>query len=536
MKFLQTFFSVFLILFVISSAHAAVNLKEFGGFADQFSHRFYTDTLPQIEAHYGDQVNLVFYHYPLSFQTFSQETAEASECAEDQGAFRAYHNALFEQFPVTTNEQLISIAQSLNLNMELFNECINTHATQQRVLDDFAMGTQNGVSGTPSFFIGDQFIIGAQPYNTFKQALDAALGIDDSNDHDPTAQDQQPEPVVGPQDAPVTIEAFIGFQDPYSGMFWRNTMPQILSAYPKEVRIVFTNFPFDFHENAKLAAIAGECAQARNQGAHNRFRLYADQLFAHQNALGQEQLVQYAAAAGLDSSEFSNCLSSRHFLPEVLDDVQQGTKRGITGTPMFFINGKQIIGAQSFDSFQSVIDGLLDDPKPPSDPNPKPPLFCGDKVCSEKENSVNCPVDCPQATPAACQEMDTVKFQCSNDTEVSWCTCLEGKWHCVEKPQEACPTNDPTPPVCNGCTLNDQCFSVSSRALASDNTPVYCELDKTIQNQKPDQSTCQNDFECISNSCNSGVCVNLQEQLNETKGILQQIVDWLSELFGFKPK
>src|SRR3989344_3104173 len=233
-RFLIGFFVLFALL-MASTATAkvfAVEIEEFGGFSDPYSHRFYTQTLPLIEQQYGSQVRLVFRHYPFAFQPFSQEPAEASECARDQGVFRAYHNLAFENFPIQSIEQLKDFARTLNLDLVRFNACLDSHANRQRVLDDIAEGTQRGVSGTPTFFIGNQIIVGAQPLQAFQEAIENALRNQ--------VRDQQAEPRIGPSNARVKIEAFMGFQDPFSGRFWRDTLPRILAHYPSEVQLVFT--------------------------------------------------------------------------------------------------------------------------------------------------------------------------------------------------------------------------------------------------------------------------------------------------------
>jgi len=66
-------------------------------------------------------------------------------------------------------------------------------------------------------------------------------------------------------------------------------------------------------------------------------------------------------------------------------------------------------------------------------------------------------------------------------------------------------------------------------------------MDGNIENQKADGSNCQNNFECTSNSCNNGKCINLEKQINEQGNkineqgdMLQQIMNWLVSIFGVK--
>ena len=169
-----------------------------------------------------------------------------------------------------------------------------------------------------------------------------------------TPQDQLSEPRTGGSNAPVTIEAYLGFQDPFSGKYFTETHDQILSKYGSDVQIIFRNFPLSFHSNAEGAAIAGECAHSQG-----KFWQYAEILFNNQSNLSNSALKQYASQAGLNENSFNACLDSKQYLPEVLDDLRNGENRDISGTPTFFINGQKLVGAQPFSVFENIIDEEL---------------------------------------------------------------------------------------------------------------------------------------------------------------------------------
>ena len=57
--------------------------------------------------------------------------------------------------------------------------------------------------------------------------------------------------------------------------------------------------------------------------------------------------------------QFNDCFNSGKYAQRVSDDMAQGTKAGVGGTPTTFINGQKIVGAQPFANFKTVIDGLL---------------------------------------------------------------------------------------------------------------------------------------------------------------------------------
>jgi hypothetical protein len=64
---------------------------------------------------------------------------------------------------------------------------------------------------------------------------------------------------------------------------------------------------------------------------------------------------------------------------------------------------------------------------------------------------------------------------------------------------------------CNGCSIDKTtCIPFGSRLLKKD-TAYYCDLSKVMLNQKENQATCQNSYECISNNCKGSLCAPICE-------------------------
>ncbi len=84
---------------------------------------------------------------------------------------------------------------------------------------------------------------------------------------------------------------------------------------------------------------------------------------------------------------------------------------------------------------------------------------------------------------------------------------------------------------CNGCLSEENCLPYGTRMQKE--SSKYCEVDKAFKEQKSEGSACQNNYECTSNFCTDGQCVNIQKELKETKGLLQTILDFLKKLFNF---
>jgi len=129
----------------------------------------------------------------------------------------------------------------------------------------------------------------------------------------------------------------------------------VLDTYGDKVQVVFKDFPLPMHRQAQVASEAAQCAHAQG-----RFWDYHDKLFENQRALAPDNLKQYAADLGLDTTAFDVCLDSREFKADVEQDHQDGQEYGVTGTPAFFINGRFISGAQPFEAFARIIDEELE--------------------------------------------------------------------------------------------------------------------------------------------------------------------------------
>ncbi|MFH1180825.1 MAG: thioredoxin domain-containing protein [bacterium] len=164
------------------------------------------------------------------------------------------------------------------------------------------------------------------------------------------------QPMLGDPAAKVTIIEVSDFQCFYCGMHENETFPQIEKEYVAtgKVKVVFINFPLYFHEYAEKAAEAAECAF--EQG---KFWEYKELLFKNQDALDIQNLKTYAQNLGLDGSIFNACLDSGKFAKAVEKDFQAGQDAGVSGTPTFFINGEELVGAQPFSEFQRIIESKL---------------------------------------------------------------------------------------------------------------------------------------------------------------------------------
>ncbi|SHN76451.1 Na+/H+ antiporter NhaA [Geodermatophilus obscurus] len=145
--------------------------------------------------------------------------------------------------------------------------------------------------------------------------------------------------VRGPADAPLTLVEYGDFECPFCGRA-TGTVEELRERFGDRLRYVFRHVPLvDVHPHARLAAEAAEAAAAQG-----RFWEMHDRLFAGQDRLMPADLLEHAAAAGLDVSRFARDLGSSRFARRVEEDVESAEVSGVTGTPTFFVNGRRHTG------------------------------------------------------------------------------------------------------------------------------------------------------------------------------------------------
>jgi protein-disulfide isomerase len=154
---------------------APVTIVEFSDFECPYCSRV-IPTLEQVVETYGDRVRLVFRQFPLNnIHPNAQKAAEASLCANDQGKFWEMHDLMFKEQRSLELEQLKEKAARLELDVEAFNDCIDSSKYADAIMSDLEAGSQVGVSGTPALFINGRFLSGAQPFEQLAIVIDEEL-------------------------------------------------------------------------------------------------------------------------------------------------------------------------------------------------------------------------------------------------------------------------------------------------------------------------------------------------------------------------
>ncbi|MFH1834859.1 MAG: thioredoxin domain-containing protein [Methanobacteriota archaeon] len=160
----------------LPSGNAKVTIVEYSDFQCPYCSRV-VPTVKKIEETYGEDVEVVFKHFPLAFHSYAKKAAEASECARDQGKFWEYHDKLFENQNKLDKDSLKKYAGELGLDANTFNKCLDSGTKTALVENNFEEGKSLGVTGTPSFFINGQKVVGAQPYEKFAEIIDVMIEV-----------------------------------------------------------------------------------------------------------------------------------------------------------------------------------------------------------------------------------------------------------------------------------------------------------------------------------------------------------------------
>ena len=153
---------------------AMITIVEWSDFQCPFCNRV-SPTLAQIEAEYGDQVRLVFKHLPLSIHPQAPQAHAASEAAHRQGKFWEMHDRIFANQRDLSVATLEGHAEAIGLDMDQYAKDIADASLKKRIDDDMKQAAELNVTGTPAFFINGRFLSGAQPFENFKRAIDAAI-------------------------------------------------------------------------------------------------------------------------------------------------------------------------------------------------------------------------------------------------------------------------------------------------------------------------------------------------------------------------
>ncbi len=169
---------------------------------------------------------------------------------------------------------------------------------------------------------------------------------------------------LGDPNAPVTVYEYSDFQCPVCRDAAADLVPSLDKNYlaTGKAKLVFKNFAFIGQESAS-AAEAAECANEQGQFWEYYKKLYEEQDGENKGTFKIDNLKLFAQQLGLNQADFDTCLDSQKYASAVADDLSEGERRGVNGTPTFFVNQTQV--NSTYDAIAKAIDAALATPTPP---------------------------------------------------------------------------------------------------------------------------------------------------------------------------
>lgn len=372
-------------------ADAPVTIVEISDFECPFCSRV-NPTMARIKKEYGqDKVRIVWKHNPLPFHKNARPAHEAAATVHALGGdFWKFHDLAFANQKQLTPENIQKWAVEAGVDAQKFKAAFDAKKYAGKVDKDMALANKIGARGTPHFRINGVALSGAQPYEKFKEAIDAQLeaanalaktGVPSSkvsleltkkNFSAPAPQQAQqapPEdtniwkipvmeddPVKGADDALVTIVEWSDFQCPFCARV-NPTMQKVLDEYKNDVRIVWKDNALPFHKRAKPAAYLARFAYEK--GGDKAFWATHDALFENQKNLEDSGLEEVAKKVGLNWAQAKAAIESGKYADKIDESMDLASEFEARGTPHFFINGRRLSGAQPYEKFKELIDTQL---------------------------------------------------------------------------------------------------------------------------------------------------------------------------------
>lgn len=360
---------------------ALVTIVEFSEFQCPFCKRV-GDTVKKVAETYPNDVRIVWKDNPLPFHPRALPASNAARAvykAKGDKGFWETHDKLFESQPKLEDADLQAATKDSGVAWSVIEDAIKTNKYGDKFEESQDVAMDFEARGTPHFFINGIRVAGAQPFEKFKEIIDAELakakklvasgtpksGVyaailkEGKTPPPPEKKDMGPvpadAPVKGNKNAKITIMEYSDFECPFCSRV-NPTMEQVLKEFGNDVKVVWRNMPLPFHKNAPLAAEAA--FEVYKQKGDKAFWEYHDKLFASQKAPGgieRENLEKFAGELGVDMAKFKEALDKRTHQARVEADAKAAAAAGVNGTPAFLVNGYFISGAQPFGAFKKAI-------------------------------------------------------------------------------------------------------------------------------------------------------------------------------------
>lgn len=317
-------------------------------------------TIQAVLEKYPQDVRFVFKNFPLPFHPHARAASELFLSAMALGKGWELHDWMFKNQAGLTQEGILKAAAELGLDTALLNQDLSSKRWAAMVDRQIGEGEAVNVEGTPTLFINGRPTEG-RSLNELMPLIDEemaeAKALRDKGISDIYAAriakgkvqkafedvvntfDLTDAPSMGTGDGSLSLVLFSDFQCPFCARFGQ-PLEELLKKYPGQAKLYFKHFPLEMHEHAKTAALAGVAAHKTG-----KFWKLHDLMFANFKELSTEKILDLAQQAGLDRSALEAELKADATIAAVEEDLEEGRKAGVRGTPTLFINGRKYSGA-----------------------------------------------------------------------------------------------------------------------------------------------------------------------------------------------
>ncbi len=172
-------------------------------------------------------------------------------------------------------------------------------------------------------------------------------------------------PVLGSNNAPITMIEFGDYQCFYCNQFYHTVEPDIVKNYidTGKVRMIFKDFVI-IGQDSVNAAHAAHCAQEQGKFWEYHDALYNNWAGENTGWASSSNLLKFANGVGMNGTQFGECMSQSRYISVVQSSLSDAKGLGLTGTPDFFIISpdktvSKIVGAQPFETFDDLFKSKL---------------------------------------------------------------------------------------------------------------------------------------------------------------------------------
>jgi protein-disulfide isomerase len=161
-------------------------------------------------------------------------------------------------------------------------------------------------------------------------------------------------PTLGPATAHITIVEFADFRCRFCAYSAR-ALRRVLRIYPDQIRWVFKHRPLgNLEDDGAAPHFAAQAAHAQG-----KFWEISELIFRNQARLGQDDLLGYARSLDLDMTAFAQALDRPRTRGRVARDALDARRLKVAVTPTYFVNGRRMVGAQTFDEWRQLVEKEL---------------------------------------------------------------------------------------------------------------------------------------------------------------------------------